>query len=46
LEKVVPNWKLGKATAADVHRGDIVSVTPYGDDLEIIFNPRRAKAMQ
>ena len=36
----------GDATAADVHRGDIVSITPYGDDLEIIFNPRRAKAMQ
>ena len=36
----------GDATAADVHRGDMVSVTPYGDDLEIIFNPRRTKAMQ
>ena len=36
----------GDATAADISRGDVVSVTPYGDDLEIIFNPRRAKVRQ
>lgn len=36
----------GDATEADVHRGEITSVTAYDDDLEIIFNPRRAKAMQ
>ena len=36
----------GDATAADISHGDVVSVTPYGDDLEIIFNPRRAKVRQ
>ena len=34
----------GDATANDVHRGDIASVTPFGDDLEIIFTPRRERA--
>lgn len=36
----------GDATAHDVAHGDIVSVTVYGDDLEIIFNPRRTKVTQ
>ncbi|MEY2940112.1 MAG: diaminohydroxyphosphoribosylaminopyrimidine deaminase [Actinomycetota bacterium] len=34
----------GDATASDVHRGDITSVTPFGNDLEIIFTPRRERA--
>ena len=36
----------GDATLSDLARGDIMSVTPYGDDLEIIFNPRRTKVTQ
>lgn len=36
----------GDATASDMVRGDIASVTAYGDDLELIFNPRRAKVAQ